>query len=88
MYDLVNDKTLLPQKDLAQKLKSSFQTIRSLFVQDLIKHGSLHFETVLASLTSAEANSAKQTEVCSILKLYECKFTRVKIPGMGLRLRP
>ena len=64
-YDMANDKNLIPQKDLSQKFKSSFQTIRSLFVHDLVStnHGEILFELILSQTNSVEQNSAKQTEV-------------------------
>ena len=61
LFDLVNDKTLNLQKDLLEKLKSSFQIIRSLFLQDVRSNGSVYFETLLANLTPEKDN--KQFEV-------------------------
>jgi hypothetical protein len=65
LFDLVNDKTLNLQKDLLEKFKSSFQIIRSLFLQDVRSNGSVYFETLLSNLTPEKDN--KQLEVGSHL---------------------
>jgi hypothetical protein len=83
-YDLVNDKSLIPQKDLGQKFKASFQTIRNFFFHDLKRtnHGTVIFEVLLANVCSVEANSAKQTELLEMLSqivLAPGKDTIVKL---------
>lgn len=62
-YDLVNDKSLVLNKDSLSKFKSSFQQIRTIFYQSLTT--SEYFEPILANLENE--TSARQTENLDIL---------------------
>lgn len=61
LTDLLNDKALNLPKDVAQKLKTSFELSRGLFMQELSRNGSSYFEILLKGLPS-EAGQ-RQTDV-------------------------
>lgn len=76
LYDLVNDKSLnvITNKEAAQRFKSAFLIVRSLFMSSLTHAAetSFIFETLLHNI-SAE-NSPKQTEFLEILA--NCLFSK------------
>lgn len=63
LFDLLNDKSLNLSKDQAAKLKSSFETLKLAFKNELLNSSSQTniFENLLNSLPSEK--SLKQTEV-------------------------
>ncbi len=63
LYDLVNEKNLVQNKEAALKFRTTFQIVRTYFMNSLGSEESCqYFEDLLINLP-VEANLPKQTEV-------------------------
>lgn len=62
-YDLINDKQLNIPKDYQSKLNSSFQIIKSLYLQEISQNAKHNFEELMENLVRVESGSQKESEV-------------------------
>jgi hypothetical protein len=70
-YDLIHDaksSNLNLSKDVSNKLKSSFQILRSVFIQELNHNGSSYIESLFHSINNEK--TSKQAEVSVIVIIF------------------